>query len=328
MMANVHRSLGCVALLLGLTWSFVVRADEPANVTQAREIALNAGDDVDAGRFQDALDKIVQAEALYHAPTHLLIRAEALEGLGQLVEALDTYENLAAEPLSPTAPPAFREARDMGRKRQIALIARVPSVLVLLSGADAATIPTATLDGRPMSLTTDQATRCNPGKHVLRVEAKGYRTVEQTLDLPDRGGVIKLKLQLEKEVETTNVAPPPPPRPVPKGPSLFLPAVISVGVGGLSLAAGAATGGLSLTQVRSLERECRADGSCPPTLEATMNRARLLGNVSTATFIVGGVAVSAGVVMLVMGKRKAPAAGSLQAIPWVAPGMAGLRGEF
>jgi hypothetical protein len=45
-----------------------------------------------------------------------------------------------------------------------------------------------------------------------------------------------------------------------------------------------------------------------------MNRARLLGNVSTATFIVGGVAVSAGVVMLVMGKRKAP--------------VAGLRGEF
>lgn len=328
-MRNVHRFLGSFALWFGLTYGVVAHAGEPTHVTEAREIALEAGDDVDAGRFQDALDKIAKAEAMYHAPTHVLIRAEALEGLGRLVEALETYENLAAEPLSATAPQAFRDARDNGRKRQVALIARVPSVLVTISGADAATTPVVTLDGKPLTLTADQAVRCDPGKHVVKVEAQGYRAIEQTLDLPDRGGVVKVKLVLEKAVEPpVIVPPPPPPRPVPKGRTMFVPAMISLGFGGLSLAAGAVTGGLSLSRVKSLEKDCNADGVCPSTSRGTIERARLLGNVSTVTFILGGAAASAGVVMLILGKPKATSTGKLQAIPWVIPGMVGLRGEF
>lgn len=329
-MRNVFRSIANVVVILGLAWSVNAHAAEPANVSQAREIALAAGDDLDAKRFQDALDKVSQAEALYHAPTHMVIRAEALEGLGRLVEALDTYENVAAEPLSPTAPAAFRQAREDGRQRQIALIARVPSLLVLVSGADLADV-TATLDGKPISLVADQATRCEPGKHLLHVEAKGFRTIDQTVELAERGGVVKLPLRLEKEgphIDTPPPPPPPPPPPVPRR-TLFVPTMVSFGVGVAAVAAGAATGAMSLGRAGELKKQCAVDGRCPPSVEPIIEQGQRLGNISTATFIVGGAALGAGVVLLIVGKPKARATGLVkQAVPWIMPGMMGLRGTF
>lgn len=331
-MRNVHRSLAKAVLILGIAWGSPAWAAEPAPVSQAREIALAAGDDLDAKRYEDALEKVSRAEALYHAPTHMVMRAEALEGLGRLVEALDTYETLAAEPLSPTAPPAFRQAREDGRKRQVALIARVPSLLVLVSGTDLTNV-VATVDGKPLTLAADQATRFDPGKHMLHVEAKGYRTIDQTVDLEERGGVVKLNLRLEKEAETGPPPPPPPPLPppppVPKGRTLFVPAMVSLGVGALSLAAGGVTGAMSLSRVSSLEKECASDGRCPSSAGSTLEQGKLLGNISTATFIAGGVAASVGVVLLIVGKPKSTSTGVFrQTIPWVAPGMMGLRGDF
>lgn len=327
-MRNVHRLVARFVLFVGIAWSANAQAVEPTNVSQAREIALAAGDDLDAGRFQEALEKVSQAEALYHAPTHMVMRAEALEGLGRLVEALDTYETLAAEPLSPTAPPAFIQAREDGRKRQVALIARVPSVLVLVSGADGGEV-VATLDGKPLNLAADQATRCDPGKHLVRIEAKGYRTIEREVDLAERGGVVKLDLRLEKEVAQVVTPPPPPPPRVPEGRTMFVPAMVSFGVGGASLVVGAITGGMAFARAGELENECAADGRCPPSAQSTLERGQLLGNISTATFIVGGAAVGAGVVLLIVGKPKSTSTGMLgQTVPWVAPGMLGLRGVF
>ena len=329
MMPNVFRSVAKVVVILGVAWSVNAHAAEPANVSQAREIALAAGDDLDARRFQDALDKVSQAEALYHAPTHMVIRAEALEGLGRLVEALDTYESVAAEPLSPTAPAAFRQAREDGRQRQIALIARVPSLLVLVSGAESADV-VATLDGKPISLSADQATRCDPGKHSLHIEAKGYRTIDQTVELPERGGVVKLPLRLEKEAAHVDAPPPPPPPPppVPKR-TLFVPTIVSFGVGAAAVGTGAVTGALSLSRSSELKKLCEADGRCPPSAEPLINRGQLLGNISTATFIVGGAALGAGVVLLIVGKPKERSTGLFQqTVPWITPGMIGLRGTF
>jgi hypothetical protein len=329
MMRNVHRSLAKVVVIIGIVWSANARGAEPEKVTQAREIALAAGDDLDAGHFQDALDKVSQAEALYHAPTHMVIRAEALEGLGRLAEALDTYETLAAEPLSRTAPAAFRKAREDGRKRQVALIARVPSLLVLVSGADAADIA-ATIDGKTIPLTADQATRCDPGKHMLRIEAKGFRTIEHTVELAERGGVVKLNVRLEKETEQVEVLPPPPPPPppVPKR-TLFVPTIVSFGVGAASIAVGAATGMMSISRASELDKQCASDGRCPPSTQATIDQGQLLGNVSTVTFIVGGAALGTGVVLLILGKPKARSTGMFRsAVPWMAPGMIGVRGSF
>jgi hypothetical protein len=179
-------------------------------------------------------------------------------------------------------------------------------------------------------LTADQATRFDPGKHILRIEAKGYRTIEREVELAERGGVIKLNLRLEKEGQQGVTEPPPPPPPkVPEGRTLFVPAMVSFGVGAASLAAGAFTGAMSFSRADVLKNQCSSNGRCPPSARATIDEGQLLGNISTATFIVGGAAVGAGVVLLIVGKPKSPATGMLrQTIPWVAPGMLGLRGTF
>jgi hypothetical protein len=62
---------------------------------------------------------------------------------------------------------------------------------------------------------------------------------------------------------------------------------------------------------------------------ADIKRGQLLGNISTATFVVGGAAIGAGVVLFILGKPKERSTGMFrQAIPWIAPGMIGVRGTF
>ncbi len=327
----MSRWVSCVALVLGLVSSPFARAAEPGQVSKAREFALAAADDLDAKRFADALEKITKAEDLYHAPTHLLMRAEALEGLGRLAEALETYERLAAEPLGPTAPPAFRKAREEGGKQERALLARVPSLLVVVTGASEGI--TAAVDGKPLALATGMATRVDPGKHTLRVEASGFSTVERTIDLEERGGVVKVPVHLEvasaRPVRETTPDPAEPRDTPSGGRTLFVPAMVAFGVGAASLAAGAVTGALSLGRVGDLEGICTSEGRCPPSAQAGIDEASRFGNVSTATFVVGGAAVAAGVVLLVMGKPKnLPATGRIEVEPWAGPFGAGLRGRF
>src|ERR1700678_3544752 len=131
----------------------------PSATDRARALAEEAGDLLDAKRYADALDRVTRAEALYHAPTNVLMTGEAQEGLGHLAAALETYERrpaptnvpmtggakeapappaaaletyerLAPEPLPPTAPRPFLQAQKDGKVRLDALLARVPSVLV------------------------------------------------------------------------------------------------------------------------------------------------------------------------------------------------------
>jgi hypothetical protein len=331
-MGSMSRWVACAALVFGLVTGKLAHAADPGNVSKAREIALSAADDLDASRFAEALEKVTRAEELYHAPTHLLMRAEALEGLGRLAEALETYERLAAEPLGPTSPPAFRKAREEGSKRERALLARVPSLLVVVTGAAAEEVQ-ATVDGKPLALATGMATRFDPGKHVLRVEASGFSPVEKTLELEERGGVIKVPVHLEiasarpvRDEAGDAVAPKPAPS---GGRTLFVPAMVAFGVGAASIAAGALTGAMSLGRVGELEDLCTSEGRCPPSAQDRIDQASLLGNVSTATFVVGGAAAAAGVVLLVLGKPKSPpASGRIDVEPWAGPFGAGIRGRF
>ena len=107
------------------------------NRDKARALAEQAGDALDARNFSQAIELVTQAEALYHAPTHLIIAAEAHEGMGALVEAAELYERIAAEPLPAGSPPAFKSAQNQAIERVRALIARIPSLLVRVSPASA-----------------------------------------------------------------------------------------------------------------------------------------------------------------------------------------------
>jgi hypothetical protein len=282
-------------------------AAEPANdpVAEARALAQTALDHLDAKRWAEALEVAERAEKLYHAPIHMRIIGQALEGLGRLAEAAAVYDRLAAEPLPSTAHQVFRESQEFARGRIKELAARLPSLLVKVEGSEEATI---TIDGRPVEA-SGVAVRVDPGDHVVRAEADGMVPYEKRVTAEEGSGVVVVTAVLR--------APGEPPAPEPDvvifdaeesgGPPVAT--WVLFGLGGAALAAGAITGGLSLAAASDLEERC-PDRHCTPADEPDYDRAVALGWASTALLAAGGVGAAVGVVVWIADASGEPEAGS------------------
>lgn len=329
---------------------------QPKSVSdEARELARDGWKALDAENYRDALDKVVKAEALYHAPTHLLLMGNAQVGLGKLADALATFERLAAEPLPAAAPPAFKEAQETGRKRMKELLARVPSLLIVVESAEAAAA-VVTVDGQKVDFASGVAVRFDPGERTIAVTADGFVPVSKKVTLPEKGGVVRVPVALEKVRAPGSPSADPTASPSgsasagPGGEPVItsrVPAYVTFGVAGASLVVGAITGGLSLSQTSELKLRC-PDNRCASAERAAYDQAFTLAHVSTATFLLGGVAAAAGVVLLVVDFGGPPAkpvsvSGSsarqtgaarprrtsgVRVEPWISIGGLGARGSF
>ena len=265
-------------------------------VEEARELARQSLDFLERGDHAQALDRAERAEALYHAPIHLQVVGKALEGLGRRAEAADVYERLAAEPLPETAHPLFLEARDFARERLKVLIAELPSLLLEVAGVDPDRAE-ATLDGRPIALGSEVAVRYDPGEYRLRITAPDRRTIDQTIELREGAGVVRVQVTMRRKDETQDAvtieesgAP---------GSGLAVPAWVLIGVGGASLVVGGVTGGLTLAQAGDLEERC-PDRSCTVADRSDYDTAVALGWTSTATLALGGALVATGGLLLIL----------------------------
>jgi hypothetical protein len=298
-------------------------AAPPDPVSKARALANGAGDLLDQKKYAEALARVEEAEGIFHAPTHLLMKSEALLGLGRLVDAMGALEKLAAEPLPRGAPQAFRRAQQEATQRLAELVARVPSVLVKVGGSKASGAKV-TLDGAPIDLAGGLAVRADPGAHELRVEAPGAATVVRKLTLPDHGGVVDVAVALEPAAAPEPLTQPPTPPEEPAKPSFWrtrTPAYVALGLGGAGVLVGAITGGVSLGKVSALEARC-PNGACAPSDQGAIDSAGALGTTSTVAFTVGAVALAAGAVLFVVNKppKKEPDAAGLHL---TASGLAG-----
>lgn len=329
-MSRLH-ALGVVVLGVALAVPQVAHADDTPK-DRARVRAQDAADHLADKRWSEALDAATQAEELYHAATHLLIVGQALEGLGRLAEAADVYDRLAAEQLPASAAPVFKKAQQTGNQRLKDLLARVPSILITVTGADGAE-PTATVDGKPIGL-GGAAVRLDPGPHELRVTAAGRRPFVKTIDLPERGGVVKIDVALQPD----SVGPAPPPAPTrfddaaadEGSEGSLAPAVVAFSIGGAGIAVGAVSGVLFLGAMGDLNDRCPED-RCRPEDQDAIDEAGLLGNVSTIGFGVGAAGLVAGVILAVVrpGGGDAQASASTTGIePWIGAGDGGVRGRF
>jgi hypothetical protein len=269
---------------------------EASPVERAREHARQALELLDAGDHARALDHAQQAEALYHAPVHLEVIGKALEGLGRRAEAADVYERLAAEPLPETSHRLFLEARDFARARLKVLIAELPSLLLEVRGVDPDRAK-ATLDGRPIALESDVAVRFDPGEYRLQITAPDRRTFDQTIELREGAGVVKVQVTMRREgeaeeavsIEETGSG----------SGGLAVPAWVLIGIGGASLVAGAVTGGLTLAQAGELEDRC-PDRQCTVADRSDYDSAVTLGWTSTATLALGAALVATGGLLLLL----------------------------
>lgn len=326
---------------------------------RARELAQDAADLLDEKKYAKALELATKAESLYHAVYHLYVAARSLEGLGRMTESVEMYERVLAEPLPASAPQVFRDAQIDSKAHMSELLARIPTVLVRLTGLPTEGV-TATLDNKSIDLPSGVAMRADPGSHVVRVTAEGRIPFETTISLPKKGGVIVVDVALQPVGTPTNLPPDGNPSEGTIGPdgkvipgsgrpgktlgggnssggtgdlaatprASFTPTIVGFGVGAAGLVFGSVMGALQLGQVGQLEKLC-PNKVCPPDAQPEFDKAHQFATLSTVGFVVGGAGVAAGAVLLVL-RKKTPANSATGAfvIPWVGPGTIGLAGTF
>lgn len=127
--------------------------------------------------------------------------------------------------------------------------------------------------------------RLRVGEHKVEVSADGFLTETRTVKLERQKRQV-VTIALERNRDTAGF------RAARKG------AVASFVVGGAGLGAGAVTGILAFVKIHDVQSRC-AGVRCPPSEQANVDAAGTLGNVSTATLVLGGLGVAAGAIILI-----------------------------
>ena len=172
-------------------------AQSAADKAAARDLAIAGIKLHNQGEHKKALEKLQRAQRLFDAPTHLLFIARSQVKLGLLVEGSETYRELNRSQLGSDPPAAFVNAVNAGKKELPAVLPRIPKLTVEVEPSDVEGLEVF-LDNQPISSAAIGVARpTNPGKHVVRVTAPGYKRQQKELKL-DEGKTTSLKFTLEK----------------------------------------------------------------------------------------------------------------------------------
>ena len=175
--------LGLVVVTLALSSTIAAAQTEDEKRATARGLAQSGLNAFNEGKLDDAIDRFRRAEALVHAPPHLLYIARASASLGKLVQANEAYLRIVREEVASTAPKAFVDAKKSATQEQAALEPRIPKLTIVVkvgqgaSGAAGnAPEPVVTMDGAvvPAAL-VGVAHPVDPGAHTLSATARGYK---------------------------------------------------------------------------------------------------------------------------------------------------------
>ncbi len=293
------RSLLAVLLVLVLG-SSSAWAQSEADKTTARQLAVDAQADLDAGRYQEAADKFARAEKLYHAPTLLVGLGRAYKGMGKYVEAMESFNKVIRERVPENAPEAFLQAQEDARSEIQGLDQKIAWVTIRVEGPSE---PVVTIDGAEVSVASLGVKRAvNPGTHEVRASADGFKAASESFAI-DSAQNKEVTLTLEVDPEgTAGVVTGPEPSGGDTGGdegSSIMPILgwTAIGVGGAALILGGVMGGLAMGKHSDLTDACPND-ACPPSEQDNLDAFHTFGTVSTVGFIVGGVLAAGGVVLL------------------------------
>ncbi len=284
------------------------QAEPGARTDPARVRAREKGEEglglFGAEKYSEAYERFRVADELFHAPTLVLYMARCRRNAGRLLEAARHYDQLLAERERPDAAAAFVEAKAEAKRELEVLGLRIPTLTVRVLGASDAGL-TATLDGAPVTLAELRGRAVDPGVHTITIAAGDGRTRTRKVQLAE-GSESPITIDLGAPSAAAPDPPaaidPPPPEPAAAPGGSFVPAGVAFGVGALGLGIGLATGAVSLAKVSDVKQRCegtlclRADG-------ANADSARALATASTVGFVVAGLGVATGAVLLVVRRR-------------------------
>jgi hypothetical protein len=330
-----------------------VAAQTDEEKAAARALATQGGEALAASKYADALELLSRAEQLLHAPTHLLMIARSQVGLGRLVAAKETYLRLMREELAPSAPGAFKRAQQEARNELSAIDPRIGQLRIMLEGAGQKQV-TVKMDDQPVSPALVGVYRpLDPGRHEVVVYPAGQAPVKATIELKD-GEKKEIKLSISDAPPASGAspglagapdsqgslssssAPDTPPAGGADQPGFFTPLrTLGVGLGGVGVV-GVTVGSIFVAKGFGASSDATAKFDacprpCPPeqqkeikNLDSKAARSKSIGG---GALVVGGLALGAGIALIVVGKP-APKSAGAYVTPWFSGNAGGLRGEF
>jgi hypothetical protein len=329
---------------LGMSLAPEARAQSDADRATARSLGQEGQQALDARDYARAEDSVRRADRMVHAPTLMLGLARALAAEGKYVEAQESYNRIIREGLPPGGGDAFKRAIEDAKKEVDGVAPKVGAVTITIKGATGADVPDpqVVLDEHPINSASLGIRRAiDPGLHVLRASAAGFKPTEVKFTVTE-GGAIDEPVVLEQDLS----APPPPAAVAATTPGATAAAVsspdtgtaqpsqarkiapfVAFGVGGAGLVFGAITGIVAIGKHSTLSDECKGGTCNGTTAQNDLSSYHTMGTLSTVGFIIAGVGAAAGVVLLVTEPKSAPTTG-LHVVPTIGLGSVGASGTF
>lgn len=312
----------------------------------ARELAKEGIAAEQKGDCTTAIDRLERAESLFHAPPHLQFLARCYGKVGRLVDATETWRKLTLEPLPANAPPAFKDAIAEAKLELPKLEPRLGHLT--LKAAEKYDGFAAEVDGKAWPAAALDVPRIiDPGKHVIRARATGYKTSEESVDIgegksesvtltlepgTDPGGtppVASTSASATAAPSVTTTASTTADHPPTGSSPLKTAGFVTLSVGVAALAGGVVVGLIGTSKFNSLKADCTAPKRCVDSAQRAdeVDRLELTANILYAT---GGILAAAGLTMVLFapsGKRSAPPV-ALQFSPGPSGGHVSLTGSF
>jgi hypothetical protein len=281
-------------LLISFTVSIADAQDDPAAIfTKAREQFKD-------GEYEEALKGFERVMELSESPNAVFYSAKALRELGRFAEAYARFERARNEAAARAdEEKRYLQTRDSADAALRDLEPRIAKLVITIPAA--VTGAEVNVDGHPLeSSAWGESVPMMPGEHSIDATAPGYDPVSTTVSL--KRGKTKTVPLFASGGSSSEPEPDPitdkPDTPEDDGNLLLWGAIVG-GVGVAALAVGGVFGGLSLA--KKSEREDNCDGlACNEQGLAAAEDGTTFGNVATAGFVVGGVAVAVGVTLIVL----------------------------
>ena len=294
-------------------------APDTREVNAARD-AYNRGlGELRAKNYEKALELFEQADITMAVPSTRARVADALAGLGRLVEAREKAKSVSAIAVAPDE----NEVQAAARQRATALVQKLASRVAILTfdvpagpnamvSVDAVTVPRGQYGGYAV----------DPGAHQVKVYSDGGGDQQVSINVAEGE---------QKAVSFDGSD---------SGSSSISPLVwIGVGLAGAGLVTGVVAGAITLGRSADVAELCTAgDGDdCLPDQYGLRDDALTSAHVSTAGFAVAGVGAVVAVIGLLVGSDDGSDAdvalldtsvGDVTLTPLVGPNFVGVRGTF
>jgi hypothetical protein len=307
----------------------------PADLASARQLYNDALELRDRGDLKGALEKFKAAHALGNTPLTGLDLCKTHASLRQPVDAREACLSVAR---------IAQTANETGRSRQARLDAariaeeergKIALVRIRLSGVPQGREPNVVVDGVPIpTVALAEARALNPGTHELTARVETGPEARASFEV--REGETK---------EITLIVQAPPPGQAAQGPAAVPPpyagnqppgaapppkkksglTAAGFAIAGIGAGLGIVTGLVAINGKSELDDRC-LNKICGRADHDDLDAARRWADVSTASFIVGGVGLAMGFFGLL---SDAKSSGNRAAVvPAVGPGSMGMRGAF